>query len=154
LAEEAKPSLPPAARGLHYLLSTSFRYVKASRVRRAHVRPGIFYAAETVATAMAESTYWRLLLLSQSPGAELPRGTIEHSAYAAAGRPRARPDRAAAHRANVALLDPGSFADAAPNVVATYHMRIDRWGLDMLAALPSTERHLFAFADLGLRPPV
>lgn len=83
LAEEVKPSLPPAARGLHYLLSTPFRYgyAKASRFRRAHERPGIFYAAESSATAVAESAYWRLLFFSRSPGAQLPRGTIEHSAY-------------------------------------------------------------------------
>lgn len=197
LAEEVKPSLPPAARGLHYLLSTPFRYgyAKASRFRRAHERPGIFYAAETAATAVAESAYWRLFFFSRSPGTRLPRGTIEHSAYTV----RLRADRAldltaspldagrafwtdpedytacqkladkaraigtqviryesvrdAAHRANLALLDPAGFADAAPRVVTTYHMRLDRRGLDMLAAFPSTERHRFTFADFGLSSP-
>ena len=197
LAEEVKPSLPPAARGLHYLLSTPFRYgyAKASRFRRAHERPGIFYAAETAATAVAESAYWRLLFFSRSPGTQLPRGTIEHSAYTVrlrveraldltappldAGRAlwadpedyapcqrladkaraigtqiiRYRSVRDAAHRANVALLDPAGFADAAPRVVTTYHMRLDRLGLDMLAAFPSTERHRFTFADFGLLSP-
>src|SRR5262249_2810751 len=83
LAEEVKPTLPAAARGLSYLLATPFRYgyAKASRFRRAHERPGIFYAAEAAATAVAESAYWRLLFASRSPGAKLPRGTIEHSAY-------------------------------------------------------------------------
>lgn len=198
LAEEAKPSLPPAARALHYLLSTPFRYgyAKASRFRRAHERPGIFYAAEHAATAVAESAYWRLLFFSRSPGTQLPRGTIEHSAYTVrlrveraldlttppldmgralwtdpvdyaacqrlAGEARAigaqliryASVRDAAHRANVALLDPAGFADAAPKVVTTYHMRLDRRGLDMLAAFPSTERHRFAFTDFGLSAPV
>jgi hypothetical protein len=197
LAEEVKPSLPPIARGLHYLLSTPFRYgyAKASRFRRANERPGIFYAAENAATAVAESAYRRLLFFSRSPGTFLPRGTIEHSAYTV----RLRVDRAldltvpplavgrafwidsgdyapcqrlaeraraigtqairyesvrdAAHRANVALLDPGGFADPAPKVVTTYHARLDRYGLDMLAAFPSPERHRFTFADFGLPAP-
>lgn len=197
LAEEAKPSLPPAARGLHYLLSTPFRYgyAKGSRFRRANARPGIFYAAETASTAVAESAYWRLLFFSRSPGTLLPRGTIEHSAYTVrlrAGRAldltappldagrrlwtdpedythcqrladqaraidaqliRYDSVRDAMHRANVALLDPAGFADAAPKVVTTYHMRLDRRGLDMLAAFPSSERHRFTFADFGLQAP-
>ena len=83
MAEAAKPTMPPAARGLHYLLATPFRYGHAmpSRFRRAHERPGIFYAAEGIATAVAETAYWRLLFLSRSPEMALPRGTIEHSAY-------------------------------------------------------------------------
>ena len=197
LAEEVKPNLPAAARGLHYLLSTPFRYghAKASRFRRAHERPGIFYASETSATAVAESAYWRLLFFSRSPGTRLPRGTIEHSAYTVrlraersldltappldAGRPlwidpddyapcqrladnarkidaqiiRYESVRDPRHRANVALLDPAGFADMAPKVVTSYHMRLDRRGLDMLAAFPSTEHHRFAFSDFGLQMP-
>ncbi|MBA2932674.1 RES family NAD+ phosphorylase [Sphingomonas sp. CGMCC 1.13654] len=197
LAEEAKPSLPLAARGLDYLLSTPFRYgyAKASRFRRAYERPGIFYASEHAATAVAEAAYWRLLFFSRSPGTQLPRGTIEHSAYTVrlrveraldlttppldtgralwtdpadyaacqqlAGEARAigaqliryASVRDAVHRVNVALLDPAGFADAAPKVVTTYHMRLDRRGIDILAAFPSTERHRFAFADFGLAAP-
>jgi hypothetical protein len=83
LAEEAKPVMPAAARGLDYLLATPFRYgyARSSRFRRAHERPGIFYAAESAVTAVAETAYWRLLFLSRSPGMQPPRNTIEHSAY-------------------------------------------------------------------------
>jgi hypothetical protein len=83
LAEAVKPTIPPTARGLHYLLATPFRYgfAKASRFRRAGERPGIFYAAEAAATAVAETAYWRLFFVSRSPGMRLPRGTIEHSGY-------------------------------------------------------------------------
>jgi hypothetical protein len=195
LAEEVKPSLPPAARGLHYLLSTPFRYgyANASRFRCAHERPGIFYAAENAATAVAESAYWWLLFFSRSPNARLPRGTIEHSAYTVRLRIHRALDltalplnaghalwtdsqdygpcqrlaekartigtqviryesvRDTAHRANVALLDPSGFADLAPKVMTTYHMRLDRRGLDMLAAFPSTKRHRFTFSDFGLQ---
>ena len=57
LAEEVKPDLPPAARGLHFLLSTSFRsgYGRATRFRRAYERPGIFYGSDAEATAVAET---------------------------------------------------------------------------------------------------
>lgn len=82
VVEEVKPTLPPAARGLHYLLATPFRYghTKASRFREAGERPGIFYASEHVATAVAETAYWRLLFFSRSPGFNPPTNVVEHSA--------------------------------------------------------------------------
>jgi hypothetical protein len=83
LVERVKPPLPGSARGLHYLLSTPFRYghSRASRFRHAGERPGIFYASEHIATAVAEAAWWRLYFLSRSPGLEPPRTTIEHSAF-------------------------------------------------------------------------
>ncbi len=83
LVEEVKPTLPPAARGLHYLLATPFRYghSRASRFRRAHERPGIFYSSENVASAVAETAYWRLLFFSRSPCFVPPTSVVEHSAF-------------------------------------------------------------------------
>jgi hypothetical protein len=83
LVDEVKPTLPPAARGLHYLLATPFRYghTKASRFRRAQERPGIFYASENVESAVAEAAYWRLLFFSRSPGFRPPTSVVEHSAF-------------------------------------------------------------------------
>jgi len=83
LVEEVKPVMPKAARGLHYLLATPFRYghAKASRFRRANERPGIFYASEHVATAVAETAYWRLLFFSRSRGFVPPTTVVEHSAF-------------------------------------------------------------------------
>jgi len=83
LVEQAKPPLPAAARALHYLLATPFRYgyAKASRFRRARERPGIFYASENIGTAVAETAYWRLLFFSRSPGFTPPSNTVEHSAF-------------------------------------------------------------------------
>lgn len=83
LVEEVKPVMPAAARGLHYLLATPFRYgyAKPSRFRRANARPGIFYASEHVATAVAETAYWRLLFFSRSPGFVPPTTVVEHSAF-------------------------------------------------------------------------
>jgi len=83
LVEDVKPTMPPRARGLDYLLATPFRYwhARESRFRRAGERPGIFYASEKCRTAVAETAYWRLLFFSRSPGMALPAGTMEHSAF-------------------------------------------------------------------------
>ena len=86
LAEAAKPSLPKSAHGLHYLLASPFRYGHgmASRFRRADERPGIFYASETEATAIAETAYWRLRFYLRSPGFVPPSATTEHTSFTAA----------------------------------------------------------------------
>lgn len=83
LVEEVKPALPPAARDLHYLLATPFRYghAKQSRFRKANERPGIFYASEHLRTAVAETAYWRLHFFSRSPGFTPPTSVVEHSAF-------------------------------------------------------------------------
>lgn len=63
IIESAKPALPPEAQGLHFLLSTPFRYLPrpptGSRFR-GRFDPAVFYGAEDVATACAEAGYWRL----------------------------------------------------------------------------------------------
>lgn len=83
LADEVKPDVPPAARGLHWLLATPFRYgyARESRFRRAHERPGIFYAGEHEATVIAEAAYWRFMFFSRSPGALRPTAAVEHSSF-------------------------------------------------------------------------
>lgn len=67
--EASKPPLPPAAAGLHYLLASPFRYPSRhpSRFRPAGA-PGIWYGAETVATACTELGYWRWRFLMDSEG--------------------------------------------------------------------------------------
>jgi hypothetical protein len=86
LAEEVKPQLPSGARHLDYLLAAPFRYGhrQASRFRRADERPGIFYASEAEATAIAEAAYWRLRFFSRSPKFQPPAATIEHSSFSVA----------------------------------------------------------------------
>jgi hypothetical protein len=69
LLESSKPPAPRAARKLHWLLATPFRYPPSphgSRFRSAH-DPGVFYGADEVRTACAEISYWRWRFLSDSP---------------------------------------------------------------------------------------
>ena len=83
LADAVKPQLPKAARGLHYLLASPFRYghTVASRFRRANETPGIFYASETEPTAITETAYWRLRFISRSPGFVPGNRTSEHLSF-------------------------------------------------------------------------
>ena len=69
LLESSKPAVPEAARGLHWLLATPFRYPpqrQGSRFRAAD-EPGVFYAADAQRTACAELGYWRWRFLTDSP---------------------------------------------------------------------------------------
>lgn len=70
LLEASKPPLPPAVARLDYLLATPFRYPPrqhGSRFR-APTDPGVFYAAEDLATAAAELGWWRWRFLADSAG--------------------------------------------------------------------------------------
>lgn len=87
LLESAKPPLPVAARGLHYLLATPFRYPPlptGSRFRAAG-EPGVFYAADRLPTACAELGYWRWRFLRDAPA--LTRiDAVAHTGFRAAIR--------------------------------------------------------------------
>ena len=87
LLERSKPPVPPECRHLHYLLSTPFRYgapyPRGSRFRRAGMTPGVFYASQTVTTAMAEMSFARLLFFAESPGTPWPANASEHTAFQA-----------------------------------------------------------------------
>jgi hypothetical protein len=85
LLDETKPPVPPECRHLHYLLSTPFRYgapyPRGSRFRRAGHTPGVFYASQTVTTAIAEIAHGRLLFFAESPATPWPANAIEHTAF-------------------------------------------------------------------------
>ena len=69
ILDATKPAVPPAARSLHYLLFTPFRYAAPHPSRfRALTDPGVFYGAESVRTACAELGYWRWRFLQDSTG--------------------------------------------------------------------------------------
>jgi hypothetical protein len=84
LADAVKPNLPEAARHLPWLLASPFRYGhgRPSRFRSAETWPGVFYAAETIGTAVAEAAYWRLVGFARSPGFQRPRTPTPMSAFA------------------------------------------------------------------------
>jgi hypothetical protein len=85
ILDEAKPPMPDACRGLHVLLATPFRYAPypvGSRFRRANQPDGVFYASEKIETAVAETTFHRLLFFADAPGMRLP-DPIELSAFQA-----------------------------------------------------------------------
>jgi RES domain len=87
LVETVKPQIPPECRHLHYLLATPFRYgaiyPKGSRFRRQGMTEGVFYASETVETAVAEATFYRLLFFAESPGTPWSNNPGEYTAFAA-----------------------------------------------------------------------
>jgi hypothetical protein len=69
LVDQSKPPLPPEASGLHYLLSTPFRYSSPIGSRfRAPADLGIWYGAEAQRTACAELGFWRWRFLIDSDG--------------------------------------------------------------------------------------
>ena len=86
LLDASKPPVPPDCRHLHYLLATPFRYGSmyptGSRFRRAGLTPGVFYASQTVATAIAEMAFHRLLFFAESPDTPWPASAGEYTAFA------------------------------------------------------------------------
>jgi len=87
LIQASKPSLPPECHHLHYLLSTPFRYgavyPTGSRFRGAGLTEGVFYAANTPMTAVAEVAFYRLLFYAESPGTPWPANSAEYTAFRA-----------------------------------------------------------------------
>ena len=86
LLDASKPPVPPDCRHLHYLLATPFRYgavyPTGSRFRRAGLTPGVFYASQSVATAIAEMAFHRLLFFAESPATPWPANAGEYTAFA------------------------------------------------------------------------
>jgi hypothetical protein len=84
LLEASKPPLPPESQGLHYLISTPFRYCSpyASRYRPAN-QPGIWYGAEEPETVAAELAYWRWRFLVESDGLREAQLVTEHTFFQA-----------------------------------------------------------------------
>jgi len=86
LIDETKSKVPDECKHLHYLLFTPFRYTPYpfnSRFRRAGSRDGVFYAAESNETAIAEAAFHRLLFYAESPDTPWPANPGEHTAFAA-----------------------------------------------------------------------
>ena len=84
LLEGSKPAAPADTAGLDYLLASPFRYSPHSGGSRFRgpFDPGVFYGADTVATACAELGFWRWKFLRDAPG--LKRlDPVAHTAFQA-----------------------------------------------------------------------
>jgi hypothetical protein len=116
LIDASKPPVPPPCRGLHYLLSTPFRYGAVrpggSRFRRAGLTPGVFYASLLTATAMAEMAFRRLLFYAESPATPWPANASEYTAFAVKFKTQKGLDlaRAPFDRQAAAWTDPVDYA--------------------------------------------
>jgi RES domain len=97
LIDGAKPPLPaPDFAGLHYLLYSPFRYPPlrhGSRFGRRHER-SLWYGAEALSTALAETAYYRLVFF-EGTAARLAPHTLPMSAFQARVRTAAGVDLAA-----------------------------------------------------------
>lgn len=87
LIEASKPAVPEDCRHLHYLLATPFRYgapyPRGSRFRRAGMTAGVFYAAESDTTGVAEMAFYRLLFFAESPETPWPANPAEYTSFSA-----------------------------------------------------------------------
>jgi len=85
LIDATKPAVPEDCRGLHYLLSTPFRYgalyPTGSRFRRAGSSAGVFYASRDISTGVAEMAFRRLLFFAESPATAWPINAAEYTAF-------------------------------------------------------------------------
>lgn len=86
LLESTKPPIPaePDFQGLHYLLSTPFRYPPLRHGSRfgARNQRGIWYGADDLSTALAEIAYYRLVFL-EGTEADLGPMAVDLSAFTA-----------------------------------------------------------------------
>jgi hypothetical protein len=98
ILDATKPPVPAECASLHYLLSTPFRYgapyPAGSRVRRAGMTAGVFYASVGVATAVAEMAFHRLLFFADSSATPWPADAGDYTAFSTKFRTRAGLDLA------------------------------------------------------------
>ena len=84
LVDATKPPVPAECQGLHFLLSTPFRYApypNGSRFRRAGLTPGVYYAAEDERTAAAETAFYRILFFAELPATPWPANPLECTGF-------------------------------------------------------------------------
>ena len=94
ILDEAKPRLPADAEGLHFLLSSPFRYLPPIAGSRfcSPLEPGVFYGAEEVKTACAEAGYWRLRFWMDSTGLSTQPASLQMTLFEFHGKAEATID--------------------------------------------------------------
>ena len=114
LLEASKPEAVP--RGLHYLLSTPFRYPPLTRGSRFRTRAdaGVWYGSREARTAFAEAAYSRLLFLEGTAGIDSLE--LDLSAFRAGYDSTRGVDltRAPFSAYRDAISSPTSYADSQP----------------------------------------
>jgi len=163
-----KPAVPSECGHLHYLLATPFRYPPLKYGSRFGTRRerGIWYGAESLETALAETAFYRLWFLADS-AAELAPIETELTAFrvrVTAGRAvdlTAPPFDAYRERISspTAFADPqrlGSEMRAAGVEAFRYASARHPGGVcvgvfrcNVFAGAPSGEQHWHCFADIG-----
>jgi hypothetical protein len=122
ILDRRKPDYPPETQalidgGLHYLLATPFRYppLRAGSRFGSADRRGIFYGAQAVATALAETAYYRFRFwhaMSDAPASPLQtQHTIFSVDYDGPGVALHEPPFDAWH---AKIADPCSYAETQP----------------------------------------
>lgn len=85
ILDASKPVYPDAVVNYDYLLKTPFRYQPVnrygSRFRRAGSRKGVFYASNTLRTALAETAYYRIRFFQATDSELLPRPRAQLTAF-------------------------------------------------------------------------
>jgi hypothetical protein len=92
IIDGVKPALPQEADGLHFLLSTPFRYLppppSGSRFR-GRFDPAVFYGSEDVRTACAEAGFWRLRFWMDSEALAVKSTSMQMTLFEFHGATRA-----------------------------------------------------------------
>ena len=86
MLEQSKPPFRPGTESLHYLLATPFRYPPLAHGSRfgSRFEPSLFYGAQNLTTALAETAYYRFVFWS---GMRVPppssKFLTQHTVFAA-----------------------------------------------------------------------
>lgn len=85
MLEASKPPLPQAARKLHFLLASPFRYPPLPHGSRFGTRyePGIFYGSQTLQPLLAEAAYYRLVFWTGMERPPTKRLLTQHTLFRA-----------------------------------------------------------------------
>jgi hypothetical protein len=128
MLDETKPMLPPECAGLDYLLAAPFRYAPypfGSRFRRAGRTDGVFYAAENVATAVAETAFYRMLFFNESPQTPFPDAPTDFSAFSVPVKTARSLDLTSAAFDNAGLTDLVDYSACQTLADSARHASID-----------------------------
>ena len=96
ILDATKPKYPDEVAHFDYLLKTPFRYAPVnpygSRFRKPRSRAGVFYASESLRSALAETAYYRLRFFKASHSKLLPRPREQLTAFTVRYKTRKRLD--------------------------------------------------------------